>query len=742
MCRTDITTDSSSFCLVYCAKIIIINENIPLLFFFFTSLLYLSAMKQRLGHILTFLSLFFFCTEQLSSVYAQETARTTDWQTYYDMLLAAADEDEDTENDMQQVFEALSEIASSPINLNAITREELENMMCFDEYQINEILEYISRYGPVKTKSELLMIASLDPARIGLLRTLTYLGEMPPRQTNALDSLKYDESVRNYRRLYDNSVKKGEVVAFARVPFYKRQGDGDAYKGNGIKHWIRADYTFNTRLKVGVLAAEDAGEPFFQGNKNYGYDFYSAYLQLQRLGILRKAVVGRYRIKSGLGLILNNNYSYGKLFSLSSIQSAKVSLRPHSSRTESNYMQGAAVVLRPLRNLELTAFASYKTIDATLTKDSSAIATILKTGYHRTESELNRRHNARQSSFGANIYWANKTFHFGATALTNIYSMPLQPYTEGSGNSSLYRLFNAAGKNFWNVSVDYGFNLGKRIRFAGETATGDCRRIATINTLSWSPNRRLTVTGIQRFYPYRFYATMGKSFSEGGANQNESGVYVGVNWNPNDQLSITGYSDFAYFAWPKYQALGSSHSFDNLLQVTYTATSNASFTARYRLKCREKDGEQEGELIYKNEHRARLTYDGYSGRWNWKTHIDFVCCKYKTTDYGAMVSGQATFAHKALKVSAGTSYFNTSSYNSRVYAYEKSTPYNLSFPSFYGKGVRGYALAEYSLNDRLIFNAKIGVTHYFDRDKIGSSYQTINSPTQTDLDIMLRWRFH
>ena len=35
--------------------------------------------------------------------------------------------------------------------------------------------------------------------------------------------------------------------------------------------------------------------------------------------------------------------------------------------------------------------------------------------------------------------------------------------------------------------------------------------------------------------------------------------------------------------------------------------------------------------------------------------------------------------------------------------------------------------------------AKVGFTRYFDRDDIGSSLQTIDSPSQTDLDVMLKW---
>lgn len=649
---------------------------------------------------------------------------------------------EDGEDDeLEQIYEILSEASTSPINLNAITQEELENLICFSKDQIEAILGYVNRYAPLQTKAELLMIPFLDTARRGLLSSLTYLGEAPKREKSMLDSLKYDRAVSHYRRLSYAQQNKGDATFFARVPLYTRKGDGDAYQGGKIKNWFRVNYSHDKHIKFGAVAAQDAGEPFFKHPNNLGYDFYSGYVQLQKYGILKKMVLGRYRIKSGMGLILNNNYSFGKLFSLSSLQSSAVNLRPHSSRSEGNYLQGAAATFALSKQIETTLFFSYRQIDATLTNDATGIATILRSGYHRTESEISRKHDASQTSAGVNMRWSTQRYHLGTTALINHYNLPLVPYTEGSSVSQLYKMFHASGQDFWNISIDYGYKLGKRIRFEGETATGDSRQIATINTLSWLANKKMNVSVIQRYYPYQFYSTMGRSFSEGGANQDESGIYIGGSWNPNTRISLTAYTDMAYFAWPKYQALGSSHSFDNLLQATILTSKHSSLTARYRLRMREKNAEKQGELIYKDEQRLRLAYNLQSGKLSWKAQVDLAYCKYNETDWGGMLSTNVTYALKKVKLSTGAGYFNTESYNARVYAYEQSTPYNLSFPSFYGKGMRLYALAQAEIIKRLSLIAKCGMTHYFNRDTIGSSYQQINSSSQTDADIMIRWTF-
>ena len=83
-------------------------------------------------------------------------------------------------------------------------------------------------------------------------------------------------------------------------------------------------------------------------------------------------------------------------------------------------------------------------------------------------------------------------------------------------------------------------------------------------------------------------------------------------------------------------------------------------------------------------------------------------------------------------------YFDTDDYDSRVYAYERGMRYSQSFPSYYGNGMRCAVLAETKFSKKFSLTAKIGTTKYFDRDKVGSSYQEIDSSVVTDLEIQLK----
>lgn len=330
-------------------------------------------------------------------------------------------------------------------------------------------------------------------------------------------------------------------------------------------------------------------------------------------------------------------------------------------------------------------------------------------------------------------------FQVGATALWNHYDIPIKPYKKDASASQLYRKYYPAGNDFFNASVNYGYKYGKRFAVEGETATDGYGHIATVNTLTWQANRHLTLKGIQRYYPYNFWSTLGRSFSEGGGNQNENGVYLGATWDVNNRLTIYGYTDAAYFQWAKYQASGSSHCFDNLLQATYKISASSTLLLRYRIKLREKDDATTSSLRYRKDQRMRASLAIKDGRFSWKTQADLAYSSFVENSFGGMLGETVTMAVKPCKIALGVSWFKTKDYNSRVYAYEKSTPYNMYFPAFFGHGCRAYALAEVTLFSKLTAMAKLGFTHYFDRDTIGSALQQINSSSQTDLDIMLKW---
>lgn len=673
-------------------------------------------MRNRcfLHHCLKNILLLFLLYITTESCCAQQSR---EWES----LLNQFNELEDFEGvNWENYFDFLSDLEQNPFNINTATREDLEQLPFLTTKDVEDISEYIYKYGAMKSLGELAMIRNLDYYKRQLLFYFTYAGNTKERTYPTLKNiLKYGQH---------------DIIGTMKVPLYNRKGDENGYMGYKYKHSLKYDFTYGDYVRVGLVGTQDAGEPFFAGRNKMGYDFYSFYFVLKKLRRVKTLAVGRYRVNFGLGLVINNNFGFGKLSAISSLGRNVSTIRAHSSRSDANYLQGAATTINVAKGLDLSVFASYRKFDATLNKGDSTIATILNSGYHRTKTEMKKKNNSSHTLIGGNVSYRFGGFNVGATAVYTSLDKELIPKTE-----AVYRRHYANGKTFYNISANYGYT-GHRLSFNGETATGDCHAIATINTLSYSISDNTDVLALQRFYSYKYYSLFSQSFSEGGTVQDESGIYFGVTWRPKPTLKVMAYTDFAYFAWPKYQASNSSHASDNLLQITYSHK-KLTLSARYRLKIREKDNEEKNNLINKTEHKGRFcaTYD--NGLLMAKAQADIAYTSYKETSFGWMINQNASLnIGKHINLFATVGYFNTDDYDSRIYIYERSMYQSFSFPSFYGNGIHYALLANYALKRKFTATIKIGTTKYFDRDKIGNSYQQINGSSATDLEFQVRLR--
>ena len=618
----------------------------------------------------------------------------------------------------EETYELLCELEQHPIDINTATREQLEQLPFLSAQQVEGLMEYLYRYGPMKSAGELMMIPSLGYQERRLLTYFIYVGEESEEKFPTI------KQIMKYGR--------HELMATGRIPFYERKGDREGYQGPPYRHWLRYQFTYGDYLRLGLVGAQDAGEPFFAGENRWGYDYYSPYLQLKQMGRVESLVLGRYRASLGMGLILNSSFSQGKVAMLQNLGRPTTTLRAHSSRSEADYLQGIGATVRLCKGVTLTGFASYRGMDATLNKDGTA-ATIITSGYHRTETEMGKKNNLKNTTFGGSLRYNRYGLHLGANAVYTHLDKRLSPNT-----SVLYRQNYAQGTDFLNASADYGY-VNHRFAFNGETAVNGDGALATINSLSLQLTDGMSLMALQRFYSYRYTSLYASSFSDGGNVQNESGIYLGLSWQPSPSLKLMAYTDYAYFPWAKYQVSLSSHSWDHLLQLTYTKK-QWTFGGRYRLRFRQRDNEDKTDLMTRMEHRGRLTID-YSGRLTSRTQFDFSLISFKEHERGMAVSQTLGYAYRWLRLNGGFGYFKTDSYDSRIYLYEQGPLYTYSIGQYQDEGIRYWLMLRAAVGKRLSLTAKCGVTDYFNRSSIGSSLQQVDGSALTDLDVQLRWKF-
>ncbi|MGN0282794.1 MAG: helix-hairpin-helix domain-containing protein [Prevotella sp.] len=646
-----------------------------------------------------------------------------EWEQWYEAVVNDEDNDEQTLDD---VYELLNDFANNPININATKREELELLPFLSSQQVMDIMEYLDRYGPMKSKNELAAIYSLDYYRRKLLSCFIEIGERPTDQKLHLDKLlKYGKS---------------EFLAYTDVPAYQRKGDVNGYLGYGYKHWLKYDFHYGKRLRFGIVASQDAGEPFFANRNKYGYDYYSPYFLLNGMGPMETIALGRYNVNFGMGLVVNHGFGFGKLSMLQSL-GAKTpsSIRAHSSRSEESYFQGAAASFRLLRQIKLTAFASYRKVDATL-NDNGSVATLISSGYHRTPTEMQKKNNTSMTDFGVNAAFDRNDLHIGATALATHFDRLLQPKL-----TTRYRRFYPRGHDFINFSLDYGYRHYP-FAFRGESALDKKGYLATINSLTFNMSKQFNVVLLHRFYSLKYTSIHSYSFSEGGRVQNENGVYLGMEWKPSYGSVVMAYFDYAQFPWARYLVSTSSSSFDGFV-MSSILLGKWTLSARYRWHHRQRDTYDTSvtttikPLVWQTDNRARIGVSWDNGFLKLSTQADASLSEYDDVSRGIMFSQSASVKLKNLTLSGSFKFFVTDDYDSRVYSYESGPLYMMSFPAFYGRGIRYAFLVKWKPKKQLTFYAKTGVTDYFDRDVIGSGLQQIDASSACKSEFELRWCF-
>lgn len=656
-------------------------------------------------------------------------AQEKSWEDYFHEIYSQEEIDETSiEND----YEYLCELESAPLNINTLNPEDLYLIPGLNNDQIDGIIKYRDRYGEFRTIEELALIESIDRRlRIFLCNFLI----VAPRNKGKWYS----------RPILDSIMKNGhgEILANANIPLYDREGDKNGYLGYKYKYNIKISGKFSDNIKYGFCGAQDAGEPLFANRNKWGMDNYSFYIKVSNLGRIKNIVVGQYNIKFGLGLIQNNSFGYGKRMMLPSLNSYDAIISGHATRSDANHFQGVASTFdigkaKSASKWTITTFWSYRDLDATLNKDGS-VSTIINSGYHRTPTEMEKKDNTSSMNIGVHLNYKRNGLYIGTSTVYNWFNRPLNP--NPSNNQSSYRTYYAKGYNFWNISVNYGYNSG-RYSFSGETATGSCGSIATINSAEGRINRSLSLHAVQRYYSYKYYAINAKSFNDGGYTQNESGFFTGVNWTITKRLSLDAYSDVCYFPWIKYYTSASSYSFDNSLSLKYELK-EWSFLAKYNFRIRQRNNTEKTAIINRYTNKLRISAIKVSEKFNITTSADFTSLNFRDqSSIGYSISENISFRpHKKTSIYVFASYFNTDDSSSSIYINERNVPGIFSSTSFYGEGIRFSSIVKGTLTSNVIANFKFGFTKYFNRKSISSGLRMIDSSHQTDIDFSVKYKF-
>ncbi|MEK7225560.1 MAG: helix-hairpin-helix domain-containing protein, partial [Bacteroidota bacterium] len=663
-------------------------------------------------------------------IYGQEIPVTTEQQ-----LENQTDADQgETEDDAY--LQELEQFRKNPINLNTADADELKQLRIVTDLQIANLISYRNLLGKLLHVYELQAVPSWD---INTIRKL-----LPFVTTTAPLSLTEEISRRFSGGEHSLLLRVSQVLE--KADGFDKSTSGTKYTGSPQKILFRYRYTYKNLLQFGLVGDKDAGEEFFKGAQKKGFDFYSFHFFARKIGIIQSLALGDFSVNMGQGLIQWQGLAFKKSADVMGVKRQAAVLRPYSSAGEFYFHRGGGITLKKGK-IEATAFASFRKLSANFVADTvnneDFISSFLTSGYHRTSSENADRNNLTQTAFGGNIIYRGKKWHVGVNGINYHFSLPVQKRDEP------YNLYAISGSNWYNFSVDYSYTL-KNLHWFGEAAADKNSNKAFVNGLLLSVDPRVDISFVQRTINKAYQSINGNAFTENTYPTNETGFYTGITIRPAIGWRLDAYADIYKFPWLKYLVDAPSHGKDFLAQLTYTPNRQVEIYTRFRNETKQSNQPDNTTVtnflvsIPKQNWRTQISYK-INAAVTLRNRVELLWYNNKEASGENGFLSFFDFVYKPmLKPFAGTirlQYFETDSYDSRIYAYENDVLYSYSIPAFYDKGFRYYININYDLTKKLNFWIRWAQTIYRNKTSIGSGLDEIPGNRRSELKIQARWIF-
>nr|WP_068891698.1 hypothetical protein [Pedobacter panaciterrae] len=633
--------------------------------------------------------------------------------------------------DLSELTERLTYYRKNPIDLNHTNPEELKNLIFLSPLQISNFFNHLQTNGKLLDVLELQGIDGFDLHIIALLASfVTVKAPLPISDIGYKELVKKgnNDLIFRYGRLFQ--TQKG----FKDLP-------GSRYLGTPEKLLLRYRYTYGNILSASLIAKKDAGE--YLTNNKTGIDYLSGNVAFYKLGRVKKLVLGDYSLQFGQGLTLWSGFAFGKGPDVTSVASKDVGLRPYSSSNEASYFRGIASTVKVAQSIEINTFISYRKRDASLkTSDGkTTLQTIGITGLHRTKTELKNQRSLGQLIYGGALQYLTNNLNLGFITYQSAYQ---HEFVTGT---SLYNKYAFTGKNLTNTGFHYSYTF-KNIYFYGETAYNFNGGWAVVNGAMASLSKQVSAVLLHRNYDKDYHSFFSNGVGEATKISNEKGWYAGLNYAPSRRWTFSVYGDYFRFPWLKYRVDSASSGYEMLTQAAYTPTKTFKILGRYKREIKQQNADAGSKYPYLQE----VNKENYRIECNWllnkkvgfQQRVELVHYKKGTADeFGYMAYQDLNYRPLSSKLSGNIrlAYFNTPSYNSRIYAYEDDVLYGSSFGAYNGKGIRTFANVRLRLLRKMDVWGRYAIYAYQHVEKIGSGLDEIEGNKKSDFKIQVRYQF-
>ncbi len=656
-------------------------------------------------------------------------SQVPDAQKQIEAVIESVVEELQEETDASVIIEDLEGFVLNPLNINSASHDQLSQLHLLNDIQIERLIEYRDKYGPVLSIYELNAVNGLHPEILERMEPFVRFG---PQDEDPLTF----QQVLNYGR---HEMLLRTLGTLQKAKGYLKKEDGTVpYEGNRFRYYSRYRFQSGDNFSAGILAEKDPGEAFFAGTNSYGFDFYSGHASIKVSSLIENLTVGDFIVRSGQGLVVWQGFSMGKsLYSLN-LSKTNQGMRPYTSSDENQFFRGVATTLKT-GNSRFSFFVSKKKRDGNLASSDSLdsyFTSLQSSGYHRTVNEIADKNSISDFNAGVLGHWQSGNLKLGAVLLYRQFSLPLLP------SDQLYNRFYFRGTENYTAGIDYLYSKGNYLLF-GEAAFSKSGGKAALQGVTAYLHERIQFSALFRHFDKNYHAMWAAPVAESSSANNETGLYTGTRILPLKYVILSAYYDLFRSEWIKYTTAGPSNGNDVFVQADFNPPGSLQFYLRYK-------NEEKDQKFRLNEKNVNLPVQVRKSRLNiqfnsskaviLRSRIEHVLYKGEETENGIMVFQDVQFTPVRLPVnlSARVAWFDTDGYNSRIYAYENDLLYAFAIPAYFGKGIRTYINLKYKLSEKTEVWVKMADTFHKNAESTGTGYSQIAGNHKTELKFQLR----
>lgn len=667
-----------------------------------------------------------------------------DMEAFMERLFPIQEEDLDYES----IYEVLFQLYLNPIDINRADAEILQATYLLNPSQISQLISYRNQFGSLLSLYELQAVPEFDLQTIENLAPFITTGDSGLKGKKFWDRIKAEEQAYvlfRHQRTWE--TRKG----FTPADISSNGTVSSRYLGDPNTIYLRFRIQHPRDFSMGITLDKDAGEQFTWDGKTarYGFNFLSFHFTRYFVGKWKTIALGDFQAAFGQGLVFGAGYTLGKgAETVPTVRRSSIGILPYTAALEFGFFRGVGIT-RQLENWQVSVVASHAGRDGrinasldSLDTTSEIITTFNQSGLHRTPSEVATKNQFEETNLGGNVQYAHPSgkLQVGANSLFSKFDRPW------IRTPQIYNMFEFSGQSNFVSSLYFNYNW-KNFFLFGESSVSQSGGSGTVLGFVSSLSKQVEFSLLWRKYDRDFHSFYASGFAENTRPINEQGVYLGLQVKPDKRWKINAYYDYFKFPWLRYRVYAPSSGYEWLGRISYQPTRNLTTFLQLRKEQKDRNMSDTGNpaLPYLVQPIKKL--NGMISLENQLSRHLFLRSRIlvssvkiqEETTHGFMILQDVDYGNANWRLTGRVAFFDTESYDNRLYAFENNVLWTFSIPAFSGQGMRYYVLGQYKITLKLTAYLRFSRTSYTDRDEISSGLQAIDSPKQTETALMIRY---